>query len=177
MKKFIFSLAVIGTLLNASGSTAANSTPSVEKNEALSFKFKDINGFDIKISETKNGIKFDTIKDKDVILFFYIYDGAPCQKELKIFQEYTQENSNVDVVAVELKGLDREQLKEYAKKKGVTYHMVTGKDASRFVQYIAYRASWKGMVPFILIVDKSGNVKHIQVGAMSKDEIDKIIKK
>ncbi|NPA27582.1 MAG: peroxiredoxin family protein [Epsilonproteobacteria bacterium] len=176
MKKILTALVILFSFNYAQEANSSQATTQQQK--ALSFKFKDINGFDIKVTETKEGIRFDTIKDKDVILFFYIYDGAPCQRELELFRDYLKENKNVEIVAIELKGLDRQKLKEYAAKKKLdNIHMVVGKEAMDFVQYIAYRAQWPGTVPFIIIVDKDGKVKHIQIGAMGKEELDKVLKK
>jgi peroxiredoxin len=176
MKKFLFSLALLGALINANP-TATQTANKTATQQVMKFNLKDVNGENITVVETKNGVKFETLKDKNVILFFYIYDGAPCQKELGILTKYKEKNPDVDVVAIELKGLDREKLKEYAKQKGVNFHMVPGKESMDFVQYIAARASWPGVVPFIIVVDKNGDVQHIQVGLMEEKDFNKVLKK
>ena len=53
--------------------------------------------------------------------------------------------------------------------------MVTGKSAMNFVNYIAQRAQWRGTVPFIIITNKKGVAKHIQIGAMNKEQLNKVL--
>jgi len=183
MKRVILSLSLIATfVLGVENNTTATkdvnkSAPKAETQKVLTFNFKAVDGTEIKVQEMKNGLKYLNFPDKNVILFLYIYDGAPCQKELEIFKKYKEQNKDVEIIAVELKGLDKDKLLKYSQDKKLNFYNVVGKDAMNFVQYIAYRAQWQGTVPFIIITDKNGEVKYINVGLMNKDQLDKVLKK
>ena len=55
--------------------------------------------------------------------------------------------------------------------------MIDTKQALPFANYIASRARWQGSVPLLIVTDKNGTVKHMQLGAMSEDEVESILKK
>jgi peroxiredoxin len=182
MKKILISLGVASMVLF--GATDANNTAkssSVDNNKSAkveqipTFNLEDIAGNKIEIAQTNDGLEYKSFKDKNTILFFYLYDGAPCQGQLATFKEIAKDKKDLEIVTIELKGLDKDALAKYTKEKGLDFHMVTGKSAMDFVNYIAYRAKWRGTVPFIIVTDKKGAVKHIQIGAMNKEQLNKVL--
>ena len=177
---------VLGSILLASilafGASDVNSTQkdsnTTKVQEVPKFTLEDVNGNKIEIEQTDDGLKYNSLKDKNVILFFYLNDGAPCQGELKTFNEFVKDKKDIEIVTIELKGLDKEALKKYQQERNIEkFHNIVGKSAGDFVNYIAYRARWQGTVPFIIITDKKGAVKHIQIGAMNKAQLEDIYKK
>jgi len=173
MKKILTSLTLVSALAFGAGSgTATQDTKTAQEVQIPKFTLEDVSGKKIEIEQTNDGLKYNNFKDKNVILFFYLYDGAPCQGQLATFKDVAKDKKDLEIVTVELKGLNKEQLAKYAKDKGLNFNMVTGKSANNFVNYIAYRAKWKGTVPFIIITDKKGAVKHIQIGAMNKEQLE-----
>jgi len=179
MKKLLTSLFLATLILSAQNNATKDANATTAKSneqKALTFNLTATNGTKIDIVETKEGLKYTTLPSKEVILFFYIYDGAPCQKELEVFKKLKAQNKDkLEIVAIELKGLDKEKLSAYAKKKELNFLSVVGKDAMNFVQYIAQRAQWQGTVPFIIITDKEGRVKHIQIGFMNQEQLQKVL--
>jgi peroxiredoxin len=178
MKKILTSLALISVFAFGAGSTTATPNNKVTQNREIpKFTLEDVAGNKIEIEQTNSGLKYKNFKNKNVILFFYLYSGAPCQGELETFKKVAKDKKDLEIVTIELKGLDKKALAEYAKKKDLNFHMITGKSAKNFVNYIAYRAKWKGTVPFIIITDKKGAVQHIQIGAMNKEQLNSILSK
>jgi len=172
MKKVLSVLALSCVLVfgaNDANSTKESNT-TVAAQQVPKFAFEDTAGSKIEVTQTNDGLKY-SFGDKNVILFFYLYDGAPCQGQLETFKEFIKDKKDLEIVTVELKGLDKEGLAKYAKEKNLNFHMVTGKSAGEFVNYIAYRAKWQGTVPFIIITNKASAVKHIQIGAMNKEQL------
>jgi len=178
MKKILISLAATAVLAfgatDANKSVDSNKTTQTEK-QAMQFTLNDTAGNKIEIADTKDGLDYKNFKDKNVILFFYLYDGAPCQGQLATFKEVAKDKKDLEIVTIELKGLDKDGLAKYAKEKALDFHMVTGKSAMNFVNYIAQRAQWRGTVPFIIITNKKGVAKHIQIGAMNKEQLNKVL--
>jgi len=173
MKKILTSLALASLLaFGAEATTTTNSNKAQAEQQVLKFTLEDVSGKKVEIEQTNDGLKYNNFKDKNVILFFYLYDGAPCQGQLETFKQVAKDKKDLEIVTIELKGLDKDALAKYAKEKGLNFHMITGKSAGDFVNYIAYRAKWRGTVPFIIITDKTGAVKHIQIGAMNKEQLE-----
>ena len=175
----ILATAIIGLLpLGASEpSTTTTQAPRVQPAKASSFEFTTIEGKKIVIIETADGFKFPTLKDKNTIIMFYIYSGKPCRNEMKIFSKVKTKHPDLEFITFELKGLTSEKLKEFQKElelKGL--NMIDTQQALPFANYISSRAEWPGSVPLLIVSDKSGTVKHMQLGAMSEEEIENTLK-
>ncbi len=177
----ILTAAVIG-LLPLSASQSSNDSnvqaPSIQSAKASTFEFTTIEGKKIGIIETAEGFKFPTLKGKNTIIMFYIYSGKPCRNELKIFSKVKMSHPDLEFITFELKGLSSEKLKDFNKELELKdINMIDTQQALPFANYISERAKWQGSVPFLIVSDKSGVAKHMQLGAMSEDEIENMLKK
>ncbi|MEA3418316.1 MAG: hypothetical protein U9Q90_02865 [Campylobacterota bacterium] len=178
---FLLTVVTIGLMplsANEPSNTSAVKAAQVQPAKVPSFDFATIEGKKIEIVETADGFKFPTLKDKNIIIMFYIYSGKPCRNELKIFTKIKTKHSDLEFVTFELKGLTPEKLKDFQNEldlKGL--HMIDTQQALPFANYIAGRVQWQGSVPLLIIADKNGVVKHLQLGAMSEDEIENALKK
>ncbi|MEA3490940.1 MAG: hypothetical protein U9R27_03485 [Campylobacterota bacterium] len=178
---YILAAATVGLLplsANEPSNTAPTQAPQLQPAKVPSFEFSTIGGEKIKIIETADGLKFPTLKDKNTITMFYIYSGKPCRDELKLFSKIKTKHSDLEFVTFELKGLTPDRLKEFQNElnlKGL--HMIDTQQALPFANYISQRIQWQGSVPLLIITDKKGAVKHIQLGAMNEGEIEGILKK
>ncbi len=164
----------INTTAAKTGTTQASQAQSAE---APSFDFTTTEGKKIEIIETEDGFRFPTLKDKNVIMMFYIYSGKPCRNELKLFTKIKKSHADLEFVTFELKGLNPEELKAFEKELALKdLQMIDTQQALPFANYISQRAQWQGSVPLLIITDKKGRVKHMQLGAMNEEEIEKILK-
>jgi peroxiredoxin len=146
--------------------------------KANKFDFTTIEGKKITLVEKKDGFKFSGLNDKNVIVLFYIYSGKPCRDQLQLFTKMKSKYSDLEFLTFELKGLTPDKLKDFEKElslKGL--HMVDSSQALPFASYMSQRMGWQGSVPLLLITDKSGVVKHTQLGAMDEAQINEIVKK
>jgi len=176
----LLTAAAIGLLplsANEPSNTAPAQASQVQPANAPSFDITTIEGKKIEIVEIADGFKFPTLKDKNTIMMFYIYSGKPCRNELKLFTKIKPKHSDLEFITFELKGLTPEKLKDFQKEldlKGL--QMIDTQQALSFANYIAKRVQWQGAVPLLIISDKKGVVKHMQLGAMSEDEIENTLK-
>lgn len=157
--------------------TATPQASQAQSAEAPSFDFTTIEGKKIEIIETEDGFRFPMLKDKNVIIMFYIYSGKPCRNELKLFTKIKKSHTDLEFVTFELKGLSPEELKAFAKELALKdLQMIDARQALPFADYISQRAQWQGSVPLLIITDKKGRVKHMQLGAMNEEETESILK-
>ena len=157
---------------------AADTTASAQAPEKLQFTFTDTHGQTFHLVPTDKGLSYPEFKGKKVFTIFYIYSGTPCRNELQTITKLKPKLPDMEFVAFELKGLKPDQLKAFEKElklKGI--HMVDTAQAMPFAQFIAKAAQWKGSVPLIILSNGQGEVKHMQLGAMSAQEIEEYDKK
>ena len=161
---------VVVQLAAGEASSTASATP-----RPITFNFTDSSGKKIRIVETPEGLKLPDFKGKKVILLFYIYSGTPCRNELQLFTRLKPKFPDLEFVTFELKGLSPEKLKAFEKElKLEGLHMIDSAQAVPFARYIAQRARWQGSVPLIIAIDPRGAVKHMQLGAMNAEELEKL---
>ena len=84
---------------------------------------------------------------------------------------------NLAIVAIEVQGLEDKALKSFVAKKGINYDAVAQEKAGSLVQYIARRAEWQGAIPFLLVLDKKGNVQLVQAGMLPESALENLITK
>ncbi len=174
----ILTATVIGLLPLTASELSNTQTPQVESAKASSFEFTTIEGKKIGIIETADGFKFPTLKGKNTVMMFYIYSGKPCRNEMKIFSKVKTKHSDLEFITFELRGLTPKKLEDFQKELELKdLNMIDTQQALPFANYISERAKWQGSVPFLIVSDKSGVVKHTQLGAMSEDEIEDTLKK
>ncbi|NEW60157.1 TlpA family protein disulfide reductase [Sulfurovum sp. bin170] len=161
------------SLLLSSANSEDNQT--TEKNiTAPSFSLKTANEKTLEVKEIENGVLFEGSEDKIVILSFIAYNGRPCLRAIDTFKEMQKEYKDIDVVAIDVRGVDQKGLKEFAKNKEIKFPLVNYDNAKEFTNYIGQKAGWNGSLPFTLIMDKKGLVKYLQVGLIPLEGLKKI---
>ncbi len=170
--------ALLAAMLLGAGTWAAESAPASTAQEApkaASFQFTDTHGQRFRIVENPKGLAYPDFKGKKVLAMFFIYSGTPCRNELQLFSRLRSKFPDLEFVAFELKGLKPDQLAAFEKElKLQGIHLVDTAQAMPFAQYIAQRARWQGSVPLIIVSDAKGEVKHMQLGAMNEEELQKL---
>ena len=162
-------------MLSVSSLSANKTNATVPTNQ---FNFTTLEEKKINIIGIEDGLEFSTLKDKNVIVLFYIYSGEPCRNQLKLFSKIRTKHSDLEFVTFELKGLSPDKLKNFQKKLSLkNLHMINTEQALPFANYIAQRMGWQGPVPLLIVLNKSGTIKHAQLGAMNEEEINNLLKK
>ena len=165
------------------GSTAlpaqeAANTPAAPKQQEIKFSFTDTHGQKIEIVPTEKGLSYPPLEGKKVLAMFFIYSGTPCRNELQMFTRLRSKYPDLAFVAFELKGHKPDQLKAFEKElKLEGIHLIDTAQAMPFARYIAKAAGWQGSVPLIIVSDAKGEVKHMQLGALSPNDLQKVYEK
>ena len=138
------------------------------------FKLPTIDGKVITVQGSKNGISVPEFKGKVIFLEFWGTHCPPCLYSIPKYIELTKKyKDKVAMLAIEVQGTPKEQLKAFAKAKGMNYNLFTQDETMDFVRYIAQRAGWRGAIPFLIVFDTNGNVIDIQKG-LGRNEFQKL---
>ena len=158
--------------------TDINKTVSAHKTtqEAVKFTLTTIDGKEFHLTEIDNGLEFKELKDKAIFLLFFGHRCPPCLREIPELIEIQKEHKDLAIVALEVQGLDKEQLKSFAKRKGINYNLITLDSSMRFINYIQAKASWSGSIPFLIGLNKKGKVIIINVGGVVKEQMEQAYK-
>lgn len=165
MKK-LFALLFLGAALLATSVQAADDA----------IVLPTINGKKLHVKGTENGLDIAEYRGKVIFLEFWGTHCPPClisiPNYIKLQAKYKEK---LAIVAIEVQDTPKDQLKKFADAKGINYDVIPYRDALDFVNYIGKRASWKGSIPFLLILDKAGNVVTMQVGLLNEKALEGLI--
>ena len=166
MKKIILSLLLI--------SIALFSAPNEQE-----FNLTTVKGKKFHFTTQPNGLDIKEVKGKVVFLAFFGYNCNPCRREIPEFVKMVKKyGEDLEIIAVEVQGTKEESLKKLVKNKNINYSVVPfNKEARMFAYHIADKANWKGAIPFIIILDREGEVKFLQTGLIPYELLEKAFKK
>jgi len=161
MKKIIFAvLLMLITALNADA-TRPN------------FTITDTTNNLIHITDLKEGLLFEEYKGKAVLLIMFGHNCPPCREEIpELIKLFKKNSDRLAIVAIEVQGYKTAQLAEFKRTEGINYTLISGEDNQKFVQHIFQRAGWQGQIPFLVAIDKNGEVKDIKSGMLGKETLE-----
>ncbi|MCK5854560.1 MAG: TlpA family protein disulfide reductase [Sulfurovaceae bacterium] len=162
IKFIILSIFLLSTLLLSSEN---NNTNPIEEKEQK-FKLTTLEGKTLNITTKKNGLNIEGLKGKVVFLSFFGYNCPPCKREIPEFIKMRNKYSkDLEIIAIEIRGLKKNQLNNFINRKNINYPIIPfNKEAKKFAYHTAKKADWKGAIPFILVLDREGEVKFLQTG-------------
>ena len=147
-----------------------------KKKEAL-FTLETITGKTLNIDEKDGGLDIHEFKDKVVFLLFFGHQCPPCMAEVPSLVALTKEgHKDLEIIALEVQGLDKDRLENFAKNKNINYNLISGNENQDFIGYVAQKAGWRGAIPFLLAMDKNGTVQVVHTGGLGKAQFDNIYK-
>ena len=140
------------------------------------FVLTDIHGKKYHISEKPTGLEIKELKDKVIFLSFFGFRCPPCMMEVPEFISFTNDKKlakKAAIIAVEVQGLSKNELKNFAKQRGINYITICGNDYYNFIEFISSRTSWqtkwRSSIPFMVLFDQKGDYVAAHVGMVSKD--------
>jgi len=162
---------------NSSGVTeksviADNKKISKEESKEITFTLETIDGTTIHIKEIENGLEFQEFKGQPIYLILFGYRCPPCLKEIPELIELTKEHQDLKIIAMEVQGLDSDALQEFVTDRGINYPVISGYNYMDFISYIQLKAQWGGAIPLLLGLNKKGEVEIMQIGGVSKRELE-----
>jgi len=132
----------------------------------------------ISIIETQEGFDFPKFKGKAILIALFGHRCPPCLKEIPEFIELTNKHKDdLAIVAIEVQGYPADKVKEFAEIHKMNYNVVPGVNHHDFVSYLADRAGLPNGIrlPFLIAINKDGEVEGTQEGKLSQDELDFIV--
>jgi len=147
--------------------------PALEKNVLT---VTTLDGKKIHVDEATGGLTFQEFKDKAVMVIFFGYRCPPCLAEIpSLIELQKKKHPDLEILAIEVQGLNEQQLSVFTAKKGLNYHIAPQtKENGKFVNYIASRAQWGGSIPFLIAFDPKGEVKVVHVGGLREAQLNDI---
>jgi len=137
-----------------------------------------VEGKTLTVIGTEDGLTIPEYKGKIIFLEFFGHRCPPCLKSISHYKKLQAKyQKNLAIVAIEVQGLEDKALKSFVAKKGINYDAVAQEKAGSLVQYIARRAEWQGAIPFLLVLDKKGNVQLVQAGMLPESALENLITK
>lgn len=141
------------------------------------YTFTDTNGKVFHANGTKDGLIIPEVKNKLIFLEFFGHKCPPCIASIPHYKNIQAKyNGKVQIIAVEVQGLNNSQVKNFAAQKGINYTTVSQEKAAGFIDYIASRAGWSGVIPYLIVIDKKGVVQYMQAGGVGQAGLETIIK-
>jgi thiol-disulfide isomerase/thioredoxin len=137
-----------------------------------------IDGKTLHMTGTTTGLIFDEYKGKIVFLEFFGHRCPPCLRSISHYKKLQSKyKDKLAIIAIEVQGMDEAQLKDFVKEKGINYVTVTQGKSGDIVPYISTRAQWQGSIPFLVILDKKGDVQLVQAGMLPEEALEDVIEK
>jgi peroxiredoxin len=137
---------------------------------APDFELQSVDGRTVKLSD---------LKGKAVVVNFWATWCAPCKYEMPWFEELHQQyrGQGLEVIGIatddyiDSKDAVRDEVAEFAKKLGVTYTILRGKES------VADAYGGAQFLPTTFYIDRQGKVIANVTGIKGKAEIEEVIKK
>jgi len=137
-----------------------------------------VDGKKIHVKNTENGLDFKEFEGRVVFLEFWGTRCPPCRMSIPNYIKLKNKfKDKLAIVAIEVQDTPKEALKSFVKAKGINYNVVAYRDAYDFVSDIAKRAQWRGAIPFLIILDKAGNVVTMQLGLLNEEALSGVVEK
>jgi len=127
---------------------------------------------------TYKGWDFEGVDEKAVFIVIFGHRCPPCLAEMPSLIKAVQEHGDkLSIVAIEAQGLDLEELQKFKEEKGVNYTLLSRKNKENeyFFSDVAAKLNWKGQLPFLIAIDKHGEVKESKLGMISHEKIESLI--
>ena len=140
------------------------------------FTMTTTDGKTLHMTGTQTGLVFEEYKGKIVFLEFFGHRCPPCLKSIPHYKKLQEKyKDDLVIIAIEVQGFDDKELKVFTKEKDVNYVTISQEKAGHLVPYIAQRAQWQGSIPFLVILDKKGDVQLMQPGMLPEAALEDYI--
>jgi len=158
---------------NSSKSSTLETAPTTHS----SFILETIDNQQLHMEETAKGLNIKGFENRVVLIIFFGHRCPPCLAEIPILNALTDKgHTDLEIIGIEVQGHNKQQLKAFAKRKGIKYHLVAGKDYQQFSNYIMQKTAWHGSIPFLVGFDKQGEVRVVHTGGLNKRQFDNVYK-
>ncbi len=132
------------------------------------FQLEALNGKTFNIDTEKRTFKIAEMEGKIVFLKIFGWDCEFCQKEIPQLIKLKKSLSRTfDIIAIEAQEHSDKQSKEFIKKYGINYNIISGNKQKNFYTYLQKQYGWDGVIPLTIVLSKEGYVLAFEQGAKS----------
>ena len=136
----------------------------------------DITGKTYDVTGTEQGLDIKGLEGKVIFLEFFGHKCPPCLASIPhLIKLQKKHKDKLAIVSIEVQGYNHEQVKKFAKEKGMNYIVASEEKATELVNYIQQRAQWRGSIPFLVAMDTKGDVQFIQAGMLPESSLEELI--
>ena len=129
------------------------------------FSLPDLNGVNHNIHEWDGDV---------IVLNFWATWCPPCRKETPMFVEMQEQFGAKGLQFVGVAIDDSNKVKDFLDTYGVNYPMLIGVDDA--IEVAKAFGNRFGSLPYTVIIDRKGNIAHVQRGELERDVAEKTIK-
>ncbi len=138
-----------------------------------------INGEKISVSLMPNGLHFQGMGKKIILLEFFGHSCPPCRASIPGYNTLQKKYADdVVVIAIESWGLKKEKLKHYVKQLGIHYKVAATTDAGKMFKFVKQLTGWSPNygVPFLMVFSPDGKLaKQLPPGSLNEPYVEKLI--
>lgn len=139
------------------------------------FELTTIDDENISVNINDNHIYLDNSKEKVVFLLFFGHGCKPCLKEIPLLKKLMEKkHKDLILLATDIHGYDKKDLAKFRDEHQINYPLLTRGENKMFIKFIKVKSKWRGSLPFLLVVDKKGEVKLAHRGALTFEKFEKI---
>lgn len=152
--KLLLFIIIVNTFLY-SQEPSANSTKEVKT------IVKTINGKDLQVVKTHDGLIFKELKNKIILLEFFGHSCPPCRASIPGYNKFLEKyKDKIAVLAVEVWGLNHKQLSDFTKEMHIKYLVATQGESGALIRFVQQLTGWhpKYGVPFLIIFKPDGKL-------------------
>ena len=149
----------------ANSSEGQKAADAMVQKQSPEFTLPDIDGVPHNIREWQGDV---------IVLNFWATWCPPCRKETPLFVDLQEEwgSQGLQFVGVAIDEINK--VKEFMDTYGVNYPMLIGVDDA--IEISKAYGNRFGALPYTVIIDRNGNIAHVQRGELERDVAEKTIK-
>lgn len=147
-----------------------------DNNSLVKMQMTDVTGKTYNVQGTEQGLNIEGLEGKVLFLEFFGHRCPPCLASIPhLIKLQNKYKDKLAIVSIEVQGYNHQQTAAFAKEKGMNYIVVSEEKASKLVNYIQQRASWRGSIPFLVALDTKGDVQFVQAGMLPEASLEELI--
>ncbi|RUM71167.1 MAG: hypothetical protein DSZ07_01090 [Sulfurovum sp.] len=172
-KKITILLSILGALILGIGVLFYTKVLEIKQTNSSAvmksnFQLQALNGNIFTIDAKNRKFKITGMEGKIVFLKIFGWDCDFCQKEIPELIKLKKSLSDTfDVIAIEAQNHTDKKSKEFIKKYGINYNIVSGNNHQDFYMYLQKQYGWEGVIPLTIVLSRDGKVLAFEEGSKS----------
>ena len=139
---------------------------------AESINIADTDGNSYTVEATDSELKISGMEGKVVFLEFFGLKCPACKEEMPtLINLQSKYSDKMQVLAIEVQQNDIKPINQYKQQHGINYPTFSNYDIGTLVRFIADKSGWDGKIPFMVGIDKDGQVRFTQAGLINEDTL------